>query len=145
MSKQATTWQYWSVLDNFGQWLTILGYIWQYGQYLNVPYNIITLIRYKIELNLSLEQYWTIQDNIGQYWTTPGNIGQYWAILDNIGQYLTIFKFIIHNVTIPQGIFPFYQDLTIYKLFVWPRYPEPCTRPRTSFRSLKICDKICWR
>ena len=92
----------------------------------------------KIELKYSPEQYWTIQDNIGQYWTILGNIGQYWAILDNIGQYLTIFDVIIHYVTIPQVIYPFYQDLTIYTLFVWPNQMPTSNNLRRSFSSFEI-------
>ena len=125
MFKHGATGQYWSVLDNIKQWLTILGYIWQYEQYLNVPYNIISLIRLSWNSHLSnIEQYRTILGNIEQYWAILDNIGQYWAILENNGQYLTIFDFIIHYVTIPQAIYPFYQDLTKYKLFVWPRQTD---------------------
>ena len=48
----------------------------------------------------------------------PKNIGHFWEILDNIVQYWTESEFIIHYVTIPQVIYPFYQDPTIWKLFV---------------------------
>ena len=65
MSKQGVTGQYWSILDNISQCLTILGYIWQYCTIseCSLQYHISD----KSELKYSLEQYWAIQDNIGQY------------------------------------------------------------------------------
>ena len=81
------------------------------GQYLNVTYNIKTLIRVGWNSHLSnIGQYWTlldnigqygvILDNIGQYTTILGNIGQYWTILDDIGQFVSYLNVPNNNKTL---------------------------------------------
>ena len=68
-----------------------------FAQYLNVPCNIIFLIRVSWNSHLNnIEQYKTILGKIYNYWAIFRNIWQYQAILDNIGhssiigQYQTI-------------------------------------------------------
>ena len=66
------------------------------------------------------------------------DIGRYWAIFDNILEHGIVSDFITHDATIPQVLYLLYQDHTSYKLYVWPKNPNTCTSPRTSFRSLKM-------
>ena len=65
-----------------------------------------------------------ILTNITQYSWIFDKPGEYLKILGNIGQYLAVSDLIICYVTISQGIYPFYQDPTISKLFVWHTHPD---------------------
>ena len=139
MFKHGATGQYWSVLDNISQWLTILGYIWQYGQYLNVPYNIISLIRFSWNSHLNnTGQYWAILDNtghnIGQYWAILGNIGQYWAIFDNIWLHQTLYNHTTSHLSILSGSYYLQTFCVTYLPRERPRDPQVRVLERASAR-----------
>ena len=68
---QATTGQYWWILDNITQCLTILGNIWQYWSISERSLHHHNSD--KSDLKKSLERYWTILDNILPYWVILNN------------------------------------------------------------------------
>ena len=122
-------------MRNTGQYSTILGKIvqcWAISDILRKCW----IVSFIANLNQSV-CFWYSQE-----------IFTFWPILQNFQWYLTIFvntakswrisDYTIHYVTIPQINYPFYPDLTIYKLFVWPTYLRTYTNNGTSFGSLEI-------
>ena len=103
MFTQGATGQYWPILDNISQFLTVFGNIWTKSEcFLQYPNSDKTDLK-QSKLN-NIEQFQAILDNIGQYWQSffqlevrsyrtsfrslemskQGATQQYWSTLDNI-------------------------------------------------------------